>query len=106
MATVSSPAFQTGAILQEIREKVEANEPGPYGKMPLGFSRGYWKWDIQIPVREVPVGYIFEVITQGYGAMPDHAAQIPPADRWRIIAYVKTLQMSMRSASAGAWHIF
>lgn len=78
-------------------EPVEANEPGPYGKMPLGFSRGYWKWDIHIPVREVPLGYIFEVITQGYGAMPDHAAQISPADRWRIIAYVKTLQMSMHA---------
>lgn len=81
-------------------EKVEAAEPDESGQIPLGFSRGYWKWDVHIPVREVPVGYIFEVITKGYGAMPDHAAQIKPEDRWRIIAYVRTLQMSMH-ADAG-----
>jgi hypothetical protein len=81
-------------------EKVEANEPNAYGQIPLGYSRGFWKWDIHIPVREVPIGYIFEVITKGYGAMPDHAAQIPPVDRWRIIAYVRTLQFSQH-AEAG-----
>jgi mono/diheme cytochrome c family protein len=75
-------------------EKVEAAEPDETAQIPLGYSRGYWKWDIQIPVREVPVGYIFEVITKGYGQMPDHAAQIKPEDRWRIIAYVRTLQFS------------
>jgi mono/diheme cytochrome c family protein len=40
------------------------------------------------------VGYIFEVISRGYGAMPSHAAQITPADRWRIAAYVRALQLS------------
>jgi len=78
-------------------EKVEAVEPEETAQIPLGFSRGYWKWDIQIPVREVPVGYIFEVITKGYGAMPDHASQIKPEDRWRIIAYIRTLQFSRRA---------
>ena len=78
-------------------EKVETNEPDDFGQIPRGFSRGYWKWDIQVPIRDVPVGYIFEVITKGYGAMGDYAAQIPPADRWRIIAYVRTLQMSQRA---------
>ncbi|MDB5307767.1 MAG: hypothetical protein JWO38_1969 [Gemmataceae bacterium] len=78
-------------------EKVEANEPDETAQIPLGVSRGYWKWDISIPVREVPVGYFFEVITKGYGQMPDHAAQVPPADRWRIIAYIRTLQLSQRA---------
>jgi hypothetical protein len=78
-------------------EKVEADEPDETAQIPLGYSRGYWKWDIHIPVRDVPVGYIFEVITKGYGQMPDHAAQISPADRWRIIAYVRTLQLSQRA---------
>ncbi|MBX9581692.1 MAG: cytochrome c [Gemmataceae bacterium] len=81
-------------------EKVEANEPDDYGKIPRGYSRGYWKWDIQIPLREVPAGYYFEVITKGYGAMGDYAAQIKPDDRWRIIAYVRALQFSQR-AEAG-----
>lgn len=67
------------------------------GQIPLGYSRGYWKWDIHIPVSDVPAGYIFEVITKGYGAMGDYAAQIKPDDRWRIVAYVRTLQMSQRA---------
>jgi mono/diheme cytochrome c family protein len=78
-------------------EKVEATEPDESGDIPMGFSRAYWRWGIQIPLREVPPGFVFEVITKGYGAMPDHAAQIPPADRWRIVAYLRTLQMSMHA---------
>jgi mono/diheme cytochrome c family protein len=47
-----------------------------------------------VALADVPVGYIFEVITKGYGGMPEHASQIPPADRWRIIAYIRALQLS------------
>lgn len=81
-------------------EKVQATEPDESAQIPLGYSRGYWKWGIHIPVRDVPVGYIFEVITKGYGAMPDHASQIKPDDRWRIIAYVRTLQFSRRAEAS------
>jgi mono/diheme cytochrome c family protein len=49
-------------------------------------------------LRQVPNGYIYDVITNGFGAMPDYAAQIPPRDRWAIVAYVRALQMS-QSAS-------
>jgi len=49
-------------------------------------------------LRKVPNGYIFDVITKGFGAMPDYAAQIPPADRWAIVSYVRALQLS-QSAS-------
>jgi hypothetical protein len=45
-------------------------------------------------LRSVPPGYIFDVITNGFGAMPDYSAQIPVADRWAIIAYVRALQLS------------
>ncbi|MBN9522017.1 cytochrome c [bacterium] len=78
-------------------EPVEANEPPDYGQINLGFSRGYWKWDVRIPMRDVPVGYYFQVITQGYGAMGSYAAQVKPEDRWRIIAYIRTLQLSQRA---------
>lgn len=43
--------------------------------------------------REKP-GYFYDVITNGFGSMPDYAAQIPPADRWAIVAYVRALQLS------------
>jgi mono/diheme cytochrome c family protein len=67
------------------------------GGVPLGYSRNYSIiWRINIPMPEVPIGYYFEVITKGYAGMPSYAAQIPPADRWRIIAYIRVLQMSQR----------
>lgn len=43
-------------------------------------------------VRSKPVGHIFDVITNGFGAMPDHAAQVKVNDRWAIAAYVRALQ--------------
>jgi mono/diheme cytochrome c family protein len=39
-------------------------------------------------------GFIYDVITRGFGAMPDYAAQIAPRDRWAIVAYVRALQAS------------
>ena len=45
-------------------------------------------------LREVPNGYLFDVITNGFGAMQGYSAQIPPADRWAIVAYVRALQLS------------
>jgi mono/diheme cytochrome c family protein len=53
-------------------------------------------------LRDAPVGYIFEVITRGYGAMPDYAEQIPADDRWLIVAYVRALQASRVPAAGGA----
>ena len=45
-------------------------------------------------LRGVPVGYLYDVITNGIGPMPDYAAQIQPRDRWAIVAYVRVLQLS------------
>jgi mono/diheme cytochrome c family protein len=48
-------------------------------------------------LRQETLGYFFDVITNGFGAMPDYAAQIPVADRWRIVAYVRALQLSQHA---------
>ncbi len=45
-------------------------------------------------LREAPVGYFFEVITNGFGKMYDYASRIPPRDRWAIVAYIRALQLS------------
>jgi mono/diheme cytochrome c family protein len=45
-------------------------------------------------LRQAPVGHFFDVITNGYGAMYGYNDRIPPADRWAIVAYIRTLQMS------------
>lgn len=49
-------------------------------------------------LRAAPVGHFFDVITNGWGAMPSYASQIPVADRWKIIAYVRALQLSQMKA--------
>ncbi|HVZ21178.1 MAG TPA: cytochrome c [Vicinamibacterales bacterium] len=51
-------------------------------------------------LREAPVGYFFDVITNGFGNMPDYKAQIPVADRWRIIAYVRALVLAHSATAA------
>ncbi len=45
-------------------------------------------------LRAVKLGHLFDVISNGFGAMPSYAAQVPPADRWAIIAYIRALQLS------------
>jgi hypothetical protein len=45
-------------------------------------------------LRQVPNGYIYDVITNGFGGMLGYSAQIPAADRWAIVAYVRALQLS------------
>jgi mono/diheme cytochrome c family protein len=45
-------------------------------------------------LRNEKTGYFFDVMTNGFGAMPDYAAQVPVADRWAIVAYLRALQLS------------
>lgn len=51
-------------------------------------------------LRKAPLGYFFDVMTNGFGAMPDYASQIPVRDRWSIVAYIKALQLSQNATSA------
>jgi mono/diheme cytochrome c family protein len=48
-------------------------------------------------LRNAPVGHFFDVITNGFGAMPSYAARVEPDDRWRIIAYIRVLQFSQNA---------
>jgi len=48
-------------------------------------------------LREAPVGYFFDVITNGFGVMSSYAEQVPVADRWAIIAYIRALQLSQHA---------
>ena len=48
-------------------------------------------------LRKIQNGYIYDVITNGFGAMPDYAAQVNPRDRWAIVAYIRALQLSQNA---------
>ena len=53
-------------------------------------------------LRKAPLGYFFDVMTNGFGAMPPYAAQIPVDDRWKIAAYIRALQLSQNATQADA----
>ena len=49
-------------------------------------------------LRQEKAGYFYDVITNGFGAMQGYADQIPVRDRWLIVAYVRTLQLSQHAS--------
>jgi mono/diheme cytochrome c family protein len=51
-------------------------------------------------LRQAPAGYFFDVITNGFGVMPDYSQPIRPEDRWAIAAYIRALQLSQHATLA------
>jgi mono/diheme cytochrome c family protein len=51
-------------------------------------------------LRSSSVGYFYNVISEGFGVMPSYASQIPPDDRWAIVAYIRALQLSQNARLA------
>jgi mono/diheme cytochrome c family protein len=51
-------------------------------------------------LRTVEIGHFFDVMTNGFGAMPDYRQQISPRDRWNIAAYIRALQLSQHATAA------
>jgi mono/diheme cytochrome c family protein len=49
-------------------------------------------------LRVAEPGYFVDVITNGFGVMPDYRVQVAPRDRWAIAAYIRALQLSQRAA--------
>lgn len=62
-----------------------------------------YRGGIQVPgfhndrLRNVEIGYFFDVITNGVNRMYSYAARIPPEDRWAVAAYVRALQLSQNA---------
>jgi mono/diheme cytochrome c family protein len=67
-----------------------------------GFNRPAPASYHQDRLRQAPVGHFFDVMTNGWGAMPAYASQIPVEDRWRIIAYIRALQLSQMPKQGGS----
>ena len=51
-------------------------------------------------LRSAPVGYFFNVMTEGFGVMPSYAPQVSVADRWKFAAYIRVLQYSQNARLA------
>jgi mono/diheme cytochrome c family protein len=61
-----------------------------------GFQKPPSFYDDRLQEGTTPASHFFDVITNGWGAMPDYAAQLPAEDRWKVIAYLRALQLSRR----------
>jgi hypothetical protein len=68
-----------------------------------GFSRKPPSFHIP-RLQKAPLGYFYDVMTNGFGIMPDYASQISPQDRWNIVAYIRALQLSQNASSADIPH--
>jgi hypothetical protein len=66
-----------------------------------GFARKPPSFHIE-RLEKAPAGYVFGVITEGFGIMSDYASQVPVRDRWRIVAYIRALQLSQHATMADA----
>ena len=65
-------------------------------------DRGYYKATSfhSERLRQVPLGYFFTVMTNGYGAMPSYKSEVTADDRWAIAAYIRALQLSQNARTA------
>jgi len=50
-------------------------------------------------LQKAPLGYFYDVMANGFGIMPDYASQISPEDRWKIVAYIRALQLSQNATA-------
>lgn len=51
-------------------------------------------------LRQAVPGYFFDVMTNGFGVMPDYRMQLTPEDRWAVVAYIRALQLSQHATMA------
>ena len=77
-----------------------------HGRLGLGdgmvVKRGYRQPPSYMTdkLTQAPVGHFFDVISNGFGAMPSYASRLTPDDRWRVIAYVRALELSQNATLA------
>ena len=96
----------TAQVLARGRERFNINCTPCHGRVGDGNgfipSRGFRRppsYHIE-RLRQVPIGYFFDVITNGFGVMPEYGTQVSPYDRWCIAAYIRALQLSQNATSA------
>jgi mono/diheme cytochrome c family protein len=100
------PFAVTAEVLERGRERFDIYCSPCHGRTGAGdgmiVRRGYRRPPTfhQDRLRQAPPGYVFDVITSGFGAMPDYATQVPVPDRWAIVGYVRALQRSQHATLA------
>ena len=97
------PMPVTAAVLERGRDRFDVFCSPCHGRTGTGdgmvVQRGFRKPPSygEERLRTAPVGYFFDVMTRGFGAMQDYAAQLPVDDRWAVAAYIRALQLSQHA---------
>jgi mono/diheme cytochrome c family protein len=100
------PMPLTRALLERGRERFEIYCSPCHGRTGDGrgmiVARGFKQPQTfhQDRLRASPVGYFFDVATNGFGEMASYAAQVPTEDRWAIAAYIQALQLARHAPAA------
>ncbi len=96
----------TADVLARGRERFNINCTPCHGRVGDGNgfipSRGFRRppsYHID-RLRKAPLGYFFDVMTNGFGVMPEYGTQVSARDRWCIAAYIRALQLSQNATSA------
>ncbi len=97
-----SPIPFDQALVQRGKAKFDVNCAVCHGVLGDGDSQVALNMSLRRPpslhlYRDRPDGYIFQVITQGFGLMPSYAGSISVHDRWAVVAYVRALQLSQHA---------
>jgi mono/diheme cytochrome c family protein len=112
MGDKPAPTFPfpiTKAILERGQQRFNIYCAPCHDRMGTGLGMVVRRYDRQMRkppsyhidrLRDSPPGYFYDVITNGFGAMQDYAAQIQPRDRWAIVAYIRVLQRSRKATLA------
>jgi cytochrome c553 len=102
----ANPLPRTAATFQRGRERYDIYCAPCHDRVGTGngmiVERGFKQPPSfhQDRLRAVADGYLFETMTEGFGVMPSHAAQIPADDRWAIAAWIRVLQRSQYATVA------
>jgi mono/diheme cytochrome c family protein len=100
------PFTITASVLERGRDAYDVFCSPCHGRTGRGdgmiVRRGYRRPPTyhQDRLRQAAPGYLFDVVTRGFGMMPDYAAQVPVNDRWAIVAYLRVLQRSQNATLA------
>lgn len=99
-----SPVAPTPRLLATGRKRFDIHCATCHGLLGDGESQVALNMALRRPpslhlYRDVADGYIYQVISQGFGLMPSYAAELSPEERWAVVAYVRALQLSQHAAA-------
>ena len=100
-----APVALTLPLLTTGRKKFEIHCAACHGLVGDGKSQVALNMALRKPpslhlYRDVPDGYLYQVISQGFGLMPSYAAELTPEERWGVVGYVRALQLSQHASAA------